>query len=468
MRRARFQQALLVGLLLGMWWPDVVHAAGDEASGQHAAGVFLWIALLLIAARIGGLVERLRQPPVLGELAVGIVLGNLSLVGFHFFEPVRSDTIIRFLAELGVVILLFQIGLESHLREMIQVGPRAFAVAVVGVVVPFVLAVLVVGPFLLPGAPLKTLLFVGASLTATSVGITARVFHDLRALQRPEARIVLGAAVIDDVLGLIVLAIVSAIATSGSVRPLDVAVITAEAFLFLLGAIVLGSLLAPYLSRLFSRIQTGTGMKFTLAISFCLVFAALAERIGLAPIVGAFAAGLVLEPVHFRHFTDAPIVTELKAIVQETNGAIRDRLLHIINHHSERHVEELVEPVGFLLVPLFFVVTGMTVRLETLFDLSALLLALAITVVAFVGKLVSGLVAGPEADKWAVGWGMAPRGEVGLIVATIGHSAGVVSDNLFSVIVIMVILTTLLSPPLLASSLRRSEQKVPVTVHDVG
>lgn len=466
MRRARLQRVFLVGLLLGMW-SGVAHAAGGEAGGQHTASVFLWIALLLVAARVGGLVERLRQPPVLGELAVGILLGNLSLVGFHFFEAVRSDTIVQFLAELGVVILLFQIGLESNLREMIRVGPRAFGVAVVGVVVPFVLAVLT-SPFLLPGAPLNTLLFVGAALTATSVGITARVFHDLHALQRPEARIVLGAAVIDDVLGLIVLAVVSAIATSGSVRPLDVAVITAKAFVFLVGAIVLGSLLAPYLSRLFSRIQTGRGMKFTLAISFCLVFAALAERIGLAPIVGAFAAGLVLEPVHFRHFADAPMVAELKAVVQETNGAIRDRLLHIVNHHAERHVEELVEPVGFLLVPLFFVVTGMTVRLETLFDLSALFLALVITAIAFVGKLVSGLVAGPEANKWAVGWGMAPRGEVGLIVATIGHSAGVVSDELFSVIVIMVILTTLLSPPFLAFSLRRSQQETPAAVHEPG
>ncbi len=450
---------LLLLMLVGFAWPTPAYAAGEEGAGAHFARVFLWVAIILIAARVGGLVERAHQPPVLGELAVGIVLGNLSLVGIRFFEPLRDDTIVQFLAELGVVILLFQIGLESNVHTMRQVGLRALAVAVIGVVVPFALGTLVVGPLLLPDATFKTNLFVGASLTATSVGITARVFRDLNYLQRPEAQIVLGAAVIDDVLGLIILAVVSAIVSTGAVDVVTVGRITAEAFLFLLGAIVLGQLLAPRLSYLFSRIHTGTGMKFTVAISFCLVLAYLAQVIGLAPIVGAFAAGLVLDPVHFRDFADPEIVGELKAVTHEAPPAVRQRLDAILTHHAHRHVEDLIEPVGFFLVPIFFVMTGMGVRLETLFVPSTALLAVAITAIAFFGKVVAGVAATP-ANKWIVGWGMAPRGEVGLIFAAIGRSLGVISEGIFSVIVVMVILTTLLSPPILAYLIRREQPAV--------
>ncbi len=431
-------------------------AGGEEAEGAAFAQIFLWIAVLLIAARVAGLVERVRQPPVLGELAVGIVLGNLSLIGIHAFEPIREDAIMRFLAELGVVVLLFQIGLESNVHTMRQVGLRALGVAVIGVIVPFALGTLVVGPLLLGDAPFKTDLFLGAALTATSVGITARVFRDLDYLHRQEAQIVLGAAVIDDVLGLIILAVVSAVVSTGAVDVGTVGRITLEAFLFLLGAIVIGQAMAPHLSRLFSRIHTGTGMKFTLAMSFCLVFAYLAQVIGLAPIVGAFAAGLVLDPVHFRHFADPEIVAEIKAASREAPPALRARLDRIMAGHVHRHVEDLVEPVGLLLVPIFFVMTGMGVRLDALLTPSNALLALAITAVAFIGKVVAGVAARP-ANPWIVGWGMAPRGEVGLIFAAIGRSLGVISEGLFSVIVIMVILTTLLSPPILAFLIRREQ-----------
>jgi len=290
------------------------------------------------------------------------------------------------------------------------------------------------------------------------VGITARVFRDLGKLQTPEAQIVLGAAVIDDVMGLIILAVVSAIATSGSVSAATVGAITLKAIGFLVGAIVAGQLFAPRLGRWFSVIHTGVGMKFTLAIAFCLLFAALAQLIGLAPIVGAFAAGLVLDPVHFRYFKDLHIVEDIKAAVADADPKLREKVHHALEEHSHRHVEYLIEPLGHFLVPLFFVMTGMAVKLETLFNLPVLLVALGITVAAFVGKIISGLAAG-NVRKSLVGWGMVPRGEVGLIFAAIGKSVGVVSDSVYSVIVIVVILTTLLTPPILTFLLKREGAK---------
>lgn len=452
------------GVILGLGLSvPMMTFANEAAAGHTSATSFLWIAVILLAAMLSRLVEFLKQPAVLGELTAGVILGNLGLIGFHALDAVRADAAVQFLAELGVVILLFQIGLESNVAKMRAVGRSALLVATVGVVLPFVFGAYVVGPWLMPGLSQNAYLFLGAALTATSVGITARVFRDLRQLQAPEAQIVLGAAVIDDVMGLIILAIVSAIVTVGAVSLGTVGLITAKAILFLIGSIVLGQLLAPKLSRAFALISTGVGMKFTMAIAFGLAFAYLAALIGLAPIVGAFAAGLILDPVHFNYFKDPRIVRDLREVSEGADTGMQQKLQALIDTHARRHLEDIVQPVGYFLVPIFFVVTGMNVRLETLFDLRLLAVALGITVVAFIGKLAAGLVAG-NVSKLVVGVGMVPRGEVGLIFANIGKSLGVVSDEAFSVIVIMVILTTLLTPPILAYLLRRSATSVPKLV----
>ena len=420
------------------------------------ATTFLWIAVILIIAKTSSFIERIGQPPVLGELIAGVVVGNLALLGINVFEPIKHDSIIAFLAELGVVILLFQIGLESNIQKMRAVGMRAFLVAIVGVIAPFILGTYVAGPLLLPGLNFNAYLFLGATLTATSVGITARVFKDLGKLQTKEAQIVLGAAVIDDVLGLVILGVISAIVTLGVVGVSSIAWIIAKAVLFLVGAIVLGQIVAPYLGKGLAKIHTGLGMKFTLAISFGLVLAYLSEKIGLAPIVGAFAAGLVLDPVHFRYFKDPVIVQDIKTGMADADQTVKQRILNIVEPHAHRHVEDLVEPLGHFLVPIFFVVTGLNVRLEMLFNLQILLVALGITAVAFIGKILSGLVSG-RVRKIIVGFGMIPRGEVGLIFAVMGRSLGVVSEQTFSIIVIMIILTTLFTPPILTFLLKRQE-----------
>jgi Kef-type K+ transport system membrane component KefB len=439
-------------------WAATGHEApAAEAQGGHGAMAltFFWIAVVLLAAKFSGLVEKLGQPAVLGELVMGVILGNLILVGCDFFEPLKHEPVLLFLSELGVVVLLFQIGLETSIQEMGKVGLKAFLVAIVGVVTPFALGTYLVGPLLLPGLDPNAYLFLGATLTATSVGITARVFKDLGALQTPAARIVLGAAVIDDILGLIILAVVSLIVTTGAASAGVIAWITAKAVLFLVGSFVVGQLLAPLNNVIFSKIHTGTGMKFTLAFSHCLLFAYVASLIDLAPIVGAFAAGLVMTPVHFKQFEDPSIVRECREAA-EGDSAVKAKITAILNKHADHHVEHLIEPLGFFLVPIFFIMTGVNVRLETLFDPQILMVALGLTVAAVLGKVVSGVIAG-KGNKALVGWGMVPRGEVGLIFAMIGKGLGVVNDSVFSVIIIMVILTTLMTPPILTMVIKRSK-----------
>jgi Na+:H+ antiporter len=308
-------------------------------------------------------------------------------------------------------------------------------VATVGVIAPFALG-WGLGALLLPDASVYVHAFLGATLTATSVGITARVLQDLGKTDTPEARIILGAAVIDDVMGLVILAVVSgAITAASSGEPLSyasVAVILAKAVAFLVGALVVGSRLSPVVFRIASRLQA-RGVLLALALSWCFLLSWLASVIELAPIVGAFAAGLVLERVHYRGFVDK----------------------------GEHELEELVAPIAAFLVPVFFVVMGMRTDLASFADGRVLGLAAALTVAAVIGKQVCGLaVVGGGVDRITVGLGMIPRGEVGLIFANMGMAlvlggTPIVTPPLYSAIVVMVIVTTLVTPPALKWSLGR-------------
>ena len=440
-------------LLIGLVSLPSAIAAGSGVVGEN----LLWLAIILMAARLfAPLTQRIGFPAVLGELLLGVVLGNLALIGVQYFDRVAADPIVAFLAELGVIVLLLQIGLETRLDDLVKVGVKASLVGVVGIAVPFLLGAYVVGPLLLPGQSENTYLFLGATLAATSVGITGRVFRDLGRLNMPEARIVLGAAVIDDVLGLVILAVVSSLVQAGSVSVGQVGAIIGEAVLFLGGSIVIGRVLAKRFAGLLARLDPGHSMLFALVLATGLFLAWLAHAIGLAPIIGAFAAGLLFEPVYLKDFETPAVVRDVDAVLPENSPvALRQQLRKVLEKHTHHQHEHMVEPIGYFFVPVFFVLTGMQVDLKTLADPQIVLVALGITAVAVAGKLVAGFAAGRGNNPWIVGWGMVPRGEVGLIFAAVGKQLGVVSESMFSVIVIMVILTTLLTPPILTALLKK-------------
>lgn len=432
--------------------PTEAFAAGGGAVGEN----LLWLAIILMSARLfAPLAQRIGFPAVLGELLLGVVLGNLALVGVHAFDSIAKDPIVAFLAELGVIVLLLQIGLETRLADLVRVGGRAFAVGTAGIVAPFALGAFLVGPLLLPGMESNTYLFLGATLAATSVGITGRVFRDLGKLGTPAARIVLGAAVIDDVLGLVILSVVSSLVTAGSVGIGEVSRIVAEAGLFLGGSIWIGRLIAPHSSRWLARIDAGPSMLFAQVLATGLALAWLAHAIGLAPIIGAFAAGLLFEPVFLKDFETPHIVREIEPLMRDPESRhLVQELMPILARHARHQHEHMIEPIGYFFVPVFFVLTGMQVDLRTLADPAIVAVALGLTAAAVAGKLLAGVFAG-GAGKWLVGWGMVPRGEVGLIFAMVGRQLGVISESMFSVIVIMVILTTLMTPPILTWLLRK-------------
>ena len=348
------------------------------------ARVALQLAVVLACAKLGGeLALRLRQPAVLGEILAGLVVGNLGFLGVTALQGIATDPAIDTLARLGVLLLLFEVGLESTVRDMVRVGASSLLVASLGVVVPFALGWLV-GLWLVPQAGPYVHAFLGATLTATSVGITARVFQDLGRSRSPEARIILGAAVIDDVLGLVVLAVVSGIIAAadrgGSLSLGALAAIIGKALGFLAGALAIGTAVSRTVFRLGSRLRT-QGVLLALGLTFCLVLSWLAGEIGLAPIVGAFAAGLILEDLHFRDFTG----------------------------RGEQGLDELVRPISSFLVPVFFVVMGARTSLASLASGPVLGLAAALTIAAIVGKQACSVgVLGKGLDRLTVGLGMVP------------------------------------------------------------
>jgi Kef-type K+ transport system membrane component KefB len=523
----------------GIGHGETASAGGELAEEEHGGGhghgmilkVLFAVILILLAAKLGGEVfERMNQPGVIGELLFGVAIGNIGLLLLHyggssgylagfgnFVEWMKmKEGPIDVLAQIGVVFLLFEVGLETNVKEMMSVGLSSLLVALFGVIVPFGLG-WGAGYYFLPNASWLVHMFIGATLTATSVGITARVLKDLKKIQARESKIILGAAVIDDVMGLIILAVAAGIISasappkeagksplkhglaviakadyekvvatkaeglsvekavekvgaklekpsaedaakgeiSGGISTGSVLWIIAKAFIFLLGSIVIGLYVSPRMFHLASRLRT-QGMLLIVSICFCFLLAAIAAAIDLAPIVGAFAAGLILEAVHYRDFT--------------TRG--------------EHDLEELIRPIAIFLVPIFFVIMGMRVDLTTFGQGSVLVFALSLTVVAIIGKQVCSFgVVEKGLDRISVGVGMIPRGEVGLIFADIGMglfapltvaaagttyyvvseagsiiSLPIIDSSTYSAVVIMVIITTLVTPFVLAWTLKRGDR----------
>jgi Kef-type K+ transport system membrane component KefB len=462
----------LPSLLHSGFVPDLVFSSpllatepNVEAAPMVLAGVLLSLVFIYLASKLGGELSQLVDlPPVLGELVAGVIVGvsALHLLVFPEAGAIASDSVIitilqqvaglnpesigevfasqseviSVLAELGVIILLFEIGLESDLRELQKVGVRAAIVATVGVVAPFVAGTL--GLILIFGMPTIPAVFAGAALTATSIGITSKVLSELGQLKSTEGQIIVGAAVIDDVLGIIVLAVVASLAKTGEVDIANLIYLIISATAFLLGSIFLGKFFNKSFVAIADKLQTRGNLVIP-ALIFALSMAFLAHAIHLEAILGAFAAGLVLDETDKRKELDQQII-----------------------------------PIADILVPIFFVCVGARVDLSVLNPSSTdnrqgLIIAAFLIVVAIVGKIITGwAVFGKEkVNRLAIGIGMIPRGEVGLVFAGIGAASGVLDKPLQAAIIIMVILTTFIAPPLLRFAFGSEETAAQETVKEV-
>ena len=419
----------------------------SEKGSLVLAGVLLSLVVIYFASKLGGeICARINLPPVLGELVGGVTIGvsALGLLVFpeggvsasdsliiNFLEqtanlpPEAAESIfssqsevISLLSELGVVILLFEIGLESDLKELIRVGPQAAIVAVIGVIVPF--AAGTVGLVFLFNTPAIPAIFAGAALTATSIGITAKVLSEINRLTSKEGQIIIGAAVLDDILGIVVLAVVASLVKTGEIQIINVVYLIISAGAFLIGAIVIGRLLSPFFVQLVDRMKTRGELLIT-ALIFAASLSYIATVIQLEAILGAFAAGLILAETEKR-----------------------------------KELERQIIPLADVAVPIFFVCVGAKTNLGVLnptipSNREGLIIAAFLIVVAIIGKVIAGFGVFGQGDlnKLAIGVGMIPRGEVGLVFAGVGASSGALSESTDAAIIMMVILTTFVAPPLL-------------------
>jgi Kef-type K+ transport system membrane component KefB len=386
--------------------------SAESAAFEHLLVVL--VATIVATKVLGGLAQRVGQPAVLGELIAGVILGG-SLLGL--FDP--TEAVLHAFAELGILILLFQIGLHTDLRALAKVGSTALVVGVVGVVLPFGGGIAVARAL---GVEMLPSIVIGAALTATSIGISARVLSDLGQLKTPEGQVVIGAAVFDDVVGLIILSVVAAMVAGADLTVAGIAKTSAIAIGFIVVAIGLGSVAIPPLFRLVERVRV-TGALGIIALAFALMLALLAARGGSAMIIGAFAAGLILHPTPQR-----------------------------------KEIERSATALGYFFVPIFFASVGAAVDIPALLTRDALVVGGALIVVGVLGKMAAGFA--PwwfRGNKLLVGVAMVPRGEVGLIFAKLGLTAGVVVGPLFGALMLMVVVTTFITPPLLGALVRRGE-----------
>ena len=424
-----------------------------ESSSLVLAGVLLSLVIVYFASKLGGeICARIDLPPVLGELVGGVLVGvsAFNLLVFPEAGSVASDSlvisflqqtagltpeatnhvfasqseVISLLSELGVIILLFEIGLESDLKELIRVGPQAAVVAVVGVVAPFVLGT--AGLVYLFGVPPIPSVFAGAALTATSIGITAKVLAEIGQLSTEEGQIIIGAAVLDDILGIVVLAVVASLVKTGEIVISNVLILVVSAGAFLIGSIVIGRLI---IVGLMNEMKTRGEVLLT-SLVFALILAYIADVIQLEAILGAFAAGLILAETDKR-----------------------------------KELEEQIVPVADVLVPIFFVCVGAKTDVSVLnpavpSNREGLAIASFLIVVAMIGKVITGytLVNNKEVNKLAIGVGMIPRGEVGLVFAGVGAASGALSESTTAAIIVMVIVTTFVAPPLLRIVFKEPEE----------
>lgn len=442
------------------------------------ASVLLAVTILFFCAIIGRYAaHRAHQPAVLGELLMGVFLGNLcyffgmplivvlregaavfdimrdmlhgvslanavptvipnpyyaqqmisALSGPSGDEYLKIATIVDIFSRYGVIFLLFMVGLESSIEELKHTGRASLGVAVLGVLAPMILG-FAVACFLLPESTWQADLFIAATLSATSIGITARVLTELKQLHSREAKTILGAAMLDDILGLIILAVVSSVIISGSVDGMMLCRIIGTSVLFFLVILSFGPWLLRKIIPVFKFLAVWEAKLF-IAFLLVMTLAWLASLIQLAAIIGAFTAGLILHDNYFQSTTT--------------------------QHTADLSLYHLIAPLEAILAPIFFMVIGLQVKLETFYNGHVLILAAGLIVAAVLGKLISGFGADKRDDRLLIGIGMLPRGEVGLVFASIGRTLGVISDDLFSAIVLMVISTTFIAPPLLKARFSR-------------
>lgn len=381
----------------------------------------LYLGIILLAAICAMLINKLKQPAVLGQILIGSALAVLAHYKISFFPDLIHNETLGFLAELGSIMLLFEIGLESSIDEIKHAGKNAIIVAITGVVVPFTLGYYILAPLTSPTPSVNLSLFMGSMLAVTSTGISVSVFKDMGILRQKAAQIVLAASILDDIAGLILLSIISGLITVGHIDLIQMMLTLLYITLFFSISIIIGKWILPFIIKnLLSKISLNTDMLILSLITICMFFSIVASSIGLATIIGAFIAGLIIDKQAFARYPN--------------------KHEHLANH---------ITPIGKFLIPVFFIYAGMQVDIIAAMNIATIKLAAIISIFAVASKSVCGIFLPKQINKWLIGFGMVPRGEIGIIFALTGLKFKLIDNDLFTALLLMVVITSVITPIML-------------------
>lgn len=415
---------LLLSLTITLSSPLVLAVSSKPSNVPDISNDLLWFGVLLLFAVLSLLVTKLKQPAVLGQILVGVFISCLAHYKIAGLQNITHSPIIIFLAELGSIFLLFEIGLESNIHEIKHAGLKAVIVAILGAVIPFIIGFFIVTPYILHSDNSNLALFMGSILAVTSTGISISVLKDLGLLQSQTAKLILTASVIDDIIGLILLSTVTGIITSGVFNLAEISQTLLSAVIFFICSLIIGILILPrFIDGFLIRISKEQNIIMLILVALCMIMSWFAHSIGLASIIGAFIAGLFLEDKLFAKY-------KYKGIPNLGNKTIAS----------------FVEPFGQILTPIFFIFAGMQIDIIGQFSWDVLFTSILITILAIAGKLVCGIFLPKNINKWLVGFGMTPRGEIGIIFAITGLQLGIINNKIFTAILLMVIFTSIITP----------------------
>lgn len=435
---------LAIGISLAGFALETTQFATD-----FTPAIYLWFTLAIMMSRGLAIVKKIGLPIVTSEILAGIVLGNLHFFGIYTFTGMENNEIVRFLAEIGAMILMFEIGLQTQLEDITSKLTSGLKIALFGTVLTFVGGYFITDLFY-PQSSNGTKILLGLISAATATGISGKVFKDLKILNTVEVKTVLTASLIDEVLSILCFAVLSGVLISGkiSLNQLMISATKTTGFFFL--SITLGSRLTPLLTRYSIKIHAGISMKIGVLFMICTFYTWLAAELGLAPVIGAFIAGLIINPEYFKNFSQAKFLRDFKSIADHTSDEnARNQIIKTVTMYEIRSLDELIKPLSNIFVPFFFTYIGLIFHLDDLLDISVILVALALISVTLLGRIISGYSEHSHLNKFVIGLGMTPIGEAGLIFTITGSQLGLISDELISSIVLALVSITILAPVML-------------------
>jgi Kef-type K+ transport system membrane component KefB len=440
---------LLITLFTNTIFANNVAVTGNEIlqKQEYDPIIILWLVIFIVFSRLLSIVKKIGLPLVVGEILSGIIIGILGDLGIKTFQNIEHSIIIKFLAELGAIFLMFEIGLESKFSDLKKNFKKGFSVAIVGTILTGGIGYLI-SAYIIPNPTLgRNLLFI-VIIAATATGISARTFKDMQIISTKEVKIVLVASIIDELISIFCFGIISAMLIDTVFNLMSLTVSLLQVLAFFIFAISFGHYITPFLTRWSIKIHAGINMKIGVLLFCCFSLSWIAHVSGLASVIGAFIAGLVLDEIYFVSYSKSNFFIKLREIKDKINdNNIEQELNEIITHQESKNLEELIKPLSHLFVPVFFIYIGIMLNIRELFNIQTLFITITILLLSFMGRIISGYcINNPQLNKVLIGLGMTPVGEAGLIFAIFGKNYGIISDNVLVSIVSVLVLSAIITP----------------------